>query len=134
MYKKLSQTLQVAKSDGSQIALKKALRLFVKYISESLDTPLDYHTFADFIYDADNIFKTDTSEFKKNQADIRIISAGLLDEVLDMIGITDHTQIAASVRDAIFDLHARLSQGDPNTAPFIDALKDSLKILQLAAE
>jgi hypothetical protein len=111
MYKQIAKRLSLAKRTCKISAIKEALLYLVKEVGELVVDGMSVTTLSDFIYDPELLFSSDTEMYYDDRSDTRVITTGLIDQLLELASIVDHHQIASDLRDAIFELHGSISRG-----------------------
>jgi len=131
MYEDIFDKLSTAKNAGNKEQAKESLYFLVNKIRSTLAGPMDQNTFADFIQDKNLIFKTNEDDFS-GDIEVKISTDGLLSQILDISGATDHEKISNKLKDSIFDLHSNLSRGVTNNKEKIDRIQSTLDLIVLA--
>ena len=134
MYNKIVLSLKKAKESGNNQTIKKCLKSIVGDLMSLASSKLELSTFSDFIRDESYLFQTDRMNYSQSEADLRVVGNGLLDDVLDILGIVEHHSISSAIRDGIYDLQGAISRNETDLSRLVDTLKDSICVLDLAAE
>ena len=115
-YKEISEKFFESKENPNKEEVKRKLISFVLEL-ESIVNSLKKHEltdnlpFSDFIEDNNYIFGIDNFTISNNdKADINISTKGLLAELLEICEIPNGTKLANDLKQAIFNLHGKLSR------------------------
>lgn len=128
IYKQISNNLLSARESHGVQKMREALTFTVSSFESILGSQLSHETFSDFIYDPDMLFETNNDVYSKSHPDIKITTTGLIDQSLEMVGLTNHKKIASDLKDAVYDLHNTLSLNladiDSKKKKLLEVLKD----------
>lgn len=128
IYKQINTALLSARESHDVQEMREALTSAVISLEGILGGQLSHETFSDFIHDLDMLFETNNDVYSKSQPDIKITTTGLIDQSLEIIGLTNHNKIANDLKDSIYDLHSALSRDladiDNKNKKLLEVLED----------
>lgn len=134
MYKKIINNILAARRSGKREDLKIALQFLAQEMLDSLDENMGLRTYALFINDKSMLFPTNTKTSLENEPDKQIISTGLLDQTIEMMGIAEHEQLSKNIADSAFTLYSIISSNSGNINKAKNELRNALRKLLEAVE
>jgi len=134
MYTDIIKKLTSARKSGNDAEIKEALLFLATYLIDLTKDISSYQPLVAFSHDPDMIFESKKTELSNSGPDIEIYSTGLLDQLLEMINVAEHTNISNAIADAISDLHTELSRGKKDTEEEKNALVGALEDLKKVVE
>jgi len=113
IYKKVSQKLTFARISGDSRVIRNAFHIVVDALCDEIndDKKISAETFSSFVTDEDLLFKTDKEIMSQNGPDTTLTTTGLIDQLLEMIGVIDHEIISDELKDGILGIHNCILDG-----------------------
>jgi hypothetical protein len=123
-YYEISEKLISVKQTNDLLIIKEVLFFCINELRNLILENNSYQDYAVFTLDTNMIFKTNRNETSLTGPDKTITSQGLLAEILNKANIVSGEQISEEIQDYLFEIHAKLSQGN------IDIKRDKELLLE----
>lgn len=134
MYKHITENLISARGSHDIQKIKEALLFIIQSLENILEGQLSHETFSDFVHDPDMLFSINKDVFSESHPDTTIVTTGLIDQSLEMAGLTKHKKFADELKDSLLDLHSSLSRDLVDIENKKRKLSDVLEDIRLAIE
>jgi len=107
IYERISQKLTAARISGDIWVIKDACLFLINELFSEIerDQEITPETFSLFVADEDLLFETDKEIASQTGPDTTLTTTGLIDQLLEMIGVVDHQMISDELKDSILGLH-----------------------------
>lgn len=103
--------LEQAREKGVSGDIRSALRVLLDELVDLTEHATLYTELAPFIIDEKMLFATNREILSNSGPDVLIKTSGLIDQMLEMIGVHDHEKLSGTLSEALHGLHADLSKG-----------------------
>ncbi len=139
MYTKIFEELSKAKNSGNKNSIRSSLLFLVSEIKNILDSKEEIKIkalpFSDFIRDSKFLFAVDNINIISNtKSDLIVSTNGLIEELLNIYGVSNSKEISDNLKNMIFSVHSSLSRGIYENKKVNEELNNSLNQIVISLQ